>query len=58
MFVQGVLAGNAHVGRAVLDVGRDVARADDHDSQIRIIGSDNELAGGFRILERIDSGSG
>jgi len=46
---QHVLAGDTELGRTVLHVGRHVGSAHDHDSHLRILGADDQLAGSFRI---------
>jgi hypothetical protein len=47
---QHVLAGDAHVGRAVLHVGRRVSGTHDDQAHIGPVGADDQLAGGFRVV--------
>jgi hypothetical protein len=56
VFVEHVLAGDAEVGGAVLDVGRDVAGAHDDEPHVGAVGADDELARGFGVLGRRDAG--
>jgi hypothetical protein len=52
---QHVLAGDAEVGRAVLDVGRRIGGAHDDQAHIGAIGVEDEFARGFRIVGRHDA---
>jgi hypothetical protein len=56
VFEQDVLAGDAEVGSAVLNVGRRVGGADDDHAHIVAAGRHDQLARGFRILEWLDAG--
>ena len=57
LFVQHVLAGHTQIGRAVAHIGRHVGSTHDDDGDVAAIGSDDELARGFRILERTNARS-
>ena len=53
---QRVLAGHAEVGAAVLDIGRHVAGAHQHDAHVGPVGADDQLARLLRILGDLDPG--
>ena len=56
VFVEHVLAGDAEVGGAVLDVGGDVAGAHDDEPHVGAVGADDELARGLGVLGRRNAG--
>src|SRR3984893_15101878 len=45
-----VLAGDAQIGGAALNVGGDIGCANDDEANVRMVAADDELARGFRIL--------
>ena len=58
MLEQHVLAGDAEVRGAVLDVGRHVGGAHDDEAHVGAIGCNDQLARGLRIVVRRDAGRG
>ena len=56
MFEQGVLAGNAHVGTAVLHIGGHVGGAHHQHPHVRQVGVQNQLARFFRVVQHLDAG--
>jgi hypothetical protein len=56
VFEQDILARHAEVGSAVLNVGRRVGGADNDQAHIVAGGRNDQLARGFRVLERLDAG--
>src|SRR5690606_14978623 len=58
VLVQHILAGDAEVGRAVLDVGGHVGGAHDDDAQVVGIRGQDQLARGFRVLGYVHAGGG
>jgi len=57
VFEQHVLARDPEVRRSVLNVGRNVGRANDDQPQVAPVGAQNELARGIGIIERSDARS-
>ena len=55
---QDILAGDAELRRAVLDVSRNVGRAHDEQPQVAAVGAQNELARGIGVIERTYSRRG
>jgi hypothetical protein len=56
MLQQHILAGDAHVRRAVLHIGRHIRGAHDDDAHVGAIGGDDQLARLLRIFGRHDAG--
>jgi hypothetical protein len=54
--MQHVLAGDAHVGGAVLHIGRHIGSAHDDQTHVVAVGADDQLARRFRIFGRHDAG--
>ena len=56
MLQQRVLAGNAHVGTAVLHIGGHVGGAHHQHPHIGLVGGQNQLARFFRVFQHLNAG--
>jgi hypothetical protein len=52
MLQQHILTRHTQIGCPVLHIRRHVGGADDHQFNVRLIGVENQLAAGFRIIGR------
>lgn len=55
VFNQHVAAGNAEIGSTVSDISRNVAGADDDQTDVGMVGADNQLARLFGVFNRFNA---
>ena len=55
IFNQHVAAGNAEIGSTVSDIRRNIAGADDDQTDVGMVGADNQLARLFGVFNRLNA---
>ena len=58
VFQQYILAGNAHISSTIPDIGGHICRTDNHQFDVVLVGIKDQLAAGFRIVNRLNTGGG